>query len=612
MMDTPPPQALDAASEVESVRKIVEKHFKVYETKLNADTISFHCDVDKLTLDEKFRALRAEVGAMGYTPVVTYQRGEYVITVGKLPKGKQRGIWVNVALLIATIASTVLAGMDLWASYSGKGVSSFLSLETVLMGALTFALPIMLILGVHEMSHYYAARKHGVAASLPFFIPAPFLFIGTFGAFISIRGPIPDRRSLFDLGVAGPIAGFLAAIPVAIIGSALTTSGAVPVPAETGGALLISMPLIYQALDFFMPVPGNVLMHPMAMAGWVGFLVTAINLLPAGSLDGGHIARAIFGSKYRYASWAAIIVLFALGTFLYTGWLIFALIILLLGTDHAPPLNDITPISSKRKGVSIAIAVILVSCFAIVPMENIAPDYSFEADIEGSNLANISVGANHTFTILIESTGNLDTKLLFDIQPAALRSNLSLDLKYSIGASGENISVENLTATVPVKGNATAYLTIVLSKAIQQTVEINGSILVSATDAPEVNRALPITVLKIAGNYSCTLTPASLTMSGNQTRTIQANVTNNYPHDLPLQVTLIAPGGWSAWAYDDDPANATSRLNFTVNATSNASFTVKISSPFSVTAGDTVVVTMDLLEKDNAEVRVQKIQITTA
>lgn len=611
----PPPQ--DAATEVESLKKIVERHFNVYEVKLNADTISFACQVDKLTLEEDFRKLRSDISEKGYTPVITFLRGEYTITIGKLPPVKPKGVWVNVILLIATIVTTVLAGMDLWASYSGKGIDSFLSPENILMGALTFALPLMFILGVHEMSHYYAAKRHGVPASLPFFIPAPFLFIGTFGAFISIRGPIPDRRSLFDLGVAGPIAGFLAAIPVAVIGTVLTTNGAVQAPMETGGMVAISMPLIYQALSLFLPVSGDMMLHPAAMAGWVGFLVTALNLLPAGSLDGGHIARAIFGPRYRYASWASILVLFVLGMFLYSGWLIFALLILLLGTDHTPPLNDITSISPKRKVLSLGIAAILVSCFAIVPMEEIPADYSFTASIDGSSKSNISVGANYTYVILVESTGTMNTTLMFNVG-WEINGSVSLDLKYNVEDSSGNLTADNLEFVLPVKKKATAYLTMTVTTPVQEKMHLYGdltvlgNIIITAKEDPTFTKELWVQVTELGGIYYYSLSATSLTMGGNQTKTLQVKVTNEHYYNLSLQITLVAPAGWSAWAYSSEPANATSRLNFTLNATSNDNFTVGIASPFSVTPGDSLTVSMEFKRLDNAEVRTANIAITTA
>jgi membrane-associated protease RseP (regulator of RpoE activity) len=611
-MQTSPPKTQDAAAEIESLKRIVERYFRVYEARVNADVFSFHCEVEKSMLEENFRRLRIELSSGGYTPVITYQKGEYVLTIGKLPPTSTRGVWVNVVLLIATVLSTIFAGMELWMSYSGKPADSLFSLDVVLMGALTFALPLLAILGIHEMSHYFAARRHGVPASLPFFIPAPFLFIGTFGAFISIRGPIPDRKSLFDLGVAGPIAGFIATIPVAIIGTILTTNGAVPVPAETGGGLSVSLPLIYDFMNLFMPTPSNVLMHPTAMAAWVGFLVTAINLLPAGSLDGGHIARAVFGPKYRYASWATVIVLLVIGSVWYTGWLIFALLILFLGMEHSPPLNDIAPISKKRKTASIAIAVILVSCFAVIPLQNIPYDYSFQAELEGSADSNISLGMNHTYTISIGSEGNTNTTLFFDLQPSTLKADIAPSLVYRLEGSQVNVTSPDRQLTIPVGGNATAYFTITLSHSIQQTKQAAGNISISATKDAAASKQIPIEVSELAGNISFNVSTVSLTMGGNQTASCLLNATNDYSYPVSLQITVLSPLGWSAWVYLTDLANATSRLNATLAADSNASFTIGIQSPLTVTSGGIYTIEIEVALADYNEMDTYDITVTGA
>jgi len=613
-MQTSPPKTQDATAEIESLKRMVERYFRVYEARVNAEVISFHCEVDKAMLEENFRRLRVELSAGGYTPVITYQKGEYVLTIGKLPPVNPRGVWINFVLLIATILSTILAGMYLWQSYSGKPADYLFSPENMLMGAVTFALPLLAILGIHEMSHYFAAKRHGVPASLPFFIPAPppFLFIGTFGAFISIRGPIPDRKSLFDLGVAGPIAGFIATIPVAIIGTILTTNGAVPIPAESGGGMAISLPLIYDFMNLFMPMPSNVLMHPTAMAAWVGFLVTAFNLLPAGSLDGGHVARAIFGPRYRYASWATVIALLVIGSIWYTGWLIFALLILFLGMEHAPPLNDITSLSKKRKTASIAVAVILVSCFAVIPLQLIPYDYSFQADLEGSPASNISLGMNHTYAVSVRSEGNTNTTLFFDLQPSILKADILPSLVYRLEGSQVNVTSPDRQLTVPVGGNATAFFTITLSHSIQQTKHVIGNISISATQDAAASKQIPIDVSELAGNISFNVSTVSLTMGGNQTASCLFNVANDYSYSVSLQITLLSPAGWSAWVYLTDLANATSRLNATMAADTNASFTIGIQSPLTVTSGASYKIEIDVALPDYNEIKTYDITVTGA
>ena len=212
--------------------------------------------------------------------------------------------------------------------------------------------------------------------SLPYFIPLPppFLF-GTFGAFISIREPFPDKKALFDIGAAGPLAGFAASIPVALAGLYLSSHAAVALPANycgptilgvSYGSLVLGVPLFWQALSLFFP--SSILnLHPLALAGWVGIFVTAINLLPAGQLDGGHVFRALFGDRVRFVSYAAVILLFGLGLF-YTGWLFFGILILLLGVRHPPPLNDVSPLDTKRYLVGAFVVVVLITGFAIVPI----------------------------------------------------------------------------------------------------------------------------------------------------------------------------------------------------------------------------------------------------
>jgi len=235
----------------------------------------------------------------------------------------------------------------------------------------------MLILGLHELAHYVVARHRHLDASLPYFMPVPPPFIlGTLGAFISIREPFPDKKALFDVGAAGPLAGFATSIPIVLIGLYLSihapvtpvTYCGVTVLGTNYGSLLIGTGLFWNLFALFLPV-SFVNLHPLALAGWVGILVTAINLIPAGQLDGGHVFRALFGDRARYASYAAVIVLFGLGLF-YLGWLFFAVLVLFLGLRHPPPLNDITPLGTSRKVVGGLVVLILVTGFVAVPLSS--------------------------------------------------------------------------------------------------------------------------------------------------------------------------------------------------------------------------------------------------
>lgn len=298
--------------------------------------------------------------------MIRLEHGEHIIYIVQKPLvRKKRSTWINVVLLAATVFTTTIAGSIQWV---GDFIwDKIFSLGFLWQGFIYFSIPLLLILGVHEMGHYLISKKHHVDASLPYFIPLPPPFLlGTFGALISTREPIPNRKALLDIGAAGPLCGFLVAIPVTIIGFFLMQQNPITVPSTTGNVGLMP-PLLLQWLGSLFTIPANATIHPTLFAGWVGIFLTAVNLLPAGQLDGGHVARAILKDKHKYASWAVVIVLVGL-SFYYTGWLIFALLILLLiGTQHQPPLDEISPLDTKRKLLGLLMLFIFIISFAPVP-----------------------------------------------------------------------------------------------------------------------------------------------------------------------------------------------------------------------------------------------------
>ncbi|HUW42781.1 MAG TPA: site-2 protease family protein [Thermoplasmata archaeon] len=610
-MQPSPPPALDATKEVELIQGIVGRYFRVYETKLSIDAVMFHCDVDQNMLEENFNRLREDLGTHGYTPVITFRRGEHTITVGKLPAIKPKGLWINTVFLAITIVTTVLAGMYLWINYAGLSPSQFFSIENITMGTLAFALPLMAILGINEMGHYFMAKRSGIPASLPFFIPGP-PPLGTFGAFISIRGPIPDRKTLFNLGVSGPICGFLVAIPIAIIGLILTTSGARPVPVETGGLLTMQMPLIYILLDMFMPPSGNYLFHPTAMAGWVGFLVTAINLLPAGSLDGGHVARAILGPNAKYATWVALAAMFTIGFIWYTGWMLFGLLILFIGIEHAPPLNDITPLSLKKKFVGVAMAALLVITFVVIPFEEIPADYGFDAEFVGSDSADISFGLNHTFMVVINSTGNVNGTLIFDLQPEALKQELALSVRYQTSQPSASWFPPQGSREValPVNSTTVANVTLYAKSVIGQEEMLNGTIVISSLGDPGFKREIPVHIHEIAGGIEYSVSPAIALMGANQTRTFSIYINSTYPSNLSVRITAIAPAGWSAWIYSGGSANATNRLDLEILPQTNVTCTLALHSPITASHGDSASIDLEFTNLETLEITVAAVHIT--
>jgi membrane-associated protease RseP (regulator of RpoE activity) len=243
------------------------------------------------------------------------------------------------------------------------------------LGGLWFSLSVLAILGAHEAGHYLACRRYGVAASLPYFLPAPLPLTGTFGAFIRIRDVIPDKRALFDIGVAGPFAGFVVAVPLLWIG--LWLSRLVPMP-DRLEMISLGRPLIYQLTQsaIWGPVPPDQLLHlhPMARAAWFGLLATALNLFPLAQFDGGHVAYAVFGSRARWITLATATGVVAL-TFVSGSWVAWALLVVaalsVAGVTHPPTADDRVPIGGSRTVLAVAALAVLVLCFTAVPVEPI-------------------------------------------------------------------------------------------------------------------------------------------------------------------------------------------------------------------------------------------------
>src|SRR5881409_2206133 len=332
---------LSPEAEIETLRAAVARHFSVYGVVVSPMALTFQVGVPPGGVDAPFDALRLELVPKDYIPTITQEKGETLVHVQRRPRPRFARTQVNLILLLVTVLTTTFfGGAWNWADYSGQ---PFLSAESIGFGGLFFTLPLLTILGSHEMGHYLVAKRYKVQASLPFFIPSvpP---LGTFGAFISMRDPIPNRRALLEIGISGPLIGFAIAIPVALLGLFLGSGDARP-PVLNGGGEIISPSILYGWMQALFPqtLVDPFRRHPTAFAGWVGLFVTAINLLPAGQLDGGHVARALLGERHRYLSWGAVLFLLFLGVSLgYSAWFLFALIILLLGVRHPPPLNDLT------------------------------------------------------------------------------------------------------------------------------------------------------------------------------------------------------------------------------------------------------------------------------
>lgn len=310
--------------------------------------------------------LRGRLEPRGYTPFLREERGTaWVYALPRAELTDQPNPLVNLGLFLATVLTTVLAGALV--PIGTLALSELASSPGRLLEGLPFSAALLAILGVHELGHYALGRRHGMPISLPYFIPVPPPFlVGTLGAVIRLRGPVRNRRALFDMAVAGPLAGLVLALPVYALGLSLSSVRPLP-PASEGGEFVLGfavLPALLAQLVFGALPPGHVIdLHPIAVAGWFGFFVTALNLIPAGQLDGGHLVYALFGRRHGLISKLAVAGLMLIGlVFGSPTWLIWsALIVALMGFHHGPTMDDITPLDAPRRLLGLfALALIFV------------------------------------------------------------------------------------------------------------------------------------------------------------------------------------------------------------------------------------------------------------
>jgi membrane-associated protease RseP (regulator of RpoE activity) len=295
----------------------------------------------------------------------------------------------HVLLFFLTLFSMMVAG----AMQQGVNPMRELNQLVHLVEGWPFAATLLGILTVHEFGHYFAARRWGVKASLPYFIPLPYLSpLGTLGAVIRIRSPIPHKRALLDIGASGPLAGLVVAIVACLVGlpmSQVVEPGYfVEIPsALRPGVIQLGSPLLFQGLSgWLLPATADadlILLSPIAFAGWVGLVITAFNLLPVGQLDGGHIAYALLGKYHRALGRLTFSVLLAMGVYGvmshiwdlprgWPGWLLLALLLALVGRDHPPPYHPAIRLDGPRRFVAILCFVAFALCFTLVPLAELA------------------------------------------------------------------------------------------------------------------------------------------------------------------------------------------------------------------------------------------------
>jgi len=309
--------------------------------------------------------LSPRVAPYGYVPMIWSPEEIALVRLGAQPRSRPSA-WAGWRLNLALFAATVLTTLFVGALMAGADP---LGQPAELLRGVPFSACLLLILGVHELGHYLTARAYGVSVSLPYFVPLPIPPMGTMGAIIRMRSPIPNRRILFDIGMAGPLAGLILAVPITVIGLTLSRVTMVSASHGDGVTIVFGSSLAFHLLERLvvgsLPQGHDILLHPIALAGWLGMFVTALNLMPLSQLDGGHIAYAALGRRHRavvYSFLAVMVVLFlASGWY---GWLIWIGVAIVLGLRHPPPLDDLTPLDATRwvlAGVALVLLIMLTT-----------------------------------------------------------------------------------------------------------------------------------------------------------------------------------------------------------------------------------------------------------
>ncbi len=331
------------------------------------------------------------------TPLFRWDEDRHVVLIiPGMPKPKPSNPMINLVMAILTILSVLLVG----GAFNSQNVlpsDPFQAFLAILRDGWPFAVSLMAILGCHEFGHYLVGRHHGVHVTLPYFIPMPVNGIGTMGAFINMKEPPKNRKVLLDIGIAGPLAGLVVAIPVLLIGLSLSQVSRLPsLTASTlqmeGNSVLYLLskfavfgqllpspatyaginPVLYWLQYFFTGSPAplgglDVNLSQVAWAGWIGLLVTAMNLIPAGQLDGGHVLYVLFGRKKAHNILPFVLGGLVLLGFFWMGWWLWAALIFLLGRSYAEPLDQITPLDGRRKALAVIGLIVFLLTFSPVP-----------------------------------------------------------------------------------------------------------------------------------------------------------------------------------------------------------------------------------------------------
>lgn len=319
----------------------------------------------------------ASAASLSSQPAPTHTASRFEPPLWHAPPRRNNRLWLHGLLLILTLFTTTLVGAHM--QYNFAHNLPFFDLEQYLeifaiglrspllfLSGLPFSLTLLTILMAHELGHYLACVYYGVDATLPFFLPAPTPFTGTLGAFIRIRSAVCTRQALFDIGVAGPLAGFVFLVPA--LGVGLAFSKVIP-GINHQGTVQLGAPALLLFLEkiIFPGVPSaDIYLHPVARAAWVGMFATALNLLPVGQLDGGHITYALLGRYHKWITWTFLAALLPMGTLWY-GWWFWAVLLFFLARKH-PPVYDQTEIGDVRTRLGILALFVFLLCFSIAPI----------------------------------------------------------------------------------------------------------------------------------------------------------------------------------------------------------------------------------------------------
>ena len=389
----------------EALHKIVERIFQIDDITIGDPKkdyiLRYRGMLKTKNSEEAYDELAKELKPLGITPLFRWEGKRHVIIlIPGLPEMKPSNPWVNLVLFIATLLSVLLTGVMFGAQELPPEGTGFLAWAAFLFNSgWPFAVSMLAILGSHEFGHYFMGRHHAVHVTLPYFIPFPFSQFGTMGAFIRMKEIPRNRKVLLDIGIAGPLTGLVVAIPVLFLGLSLSEVSVLPMGSNPGmmfqmegnsilyllakyitfGQLLpapaayTGSEVVYWLRYFFtgQPIPWggmDVMMSSVAWAGWAGLLVTAMNLLPVGQLDGGHVMYVLIGRERAQKLYPFVLAgLVALG-FVWSGWWLWAGLLFFMGRRYAEPLDQITPLDEKRKWLAMLALVVFVLTFTPVPL----------------------------------------------------------------------------------------------------------------------------------------------------------------------------------------------------------------------------------------------------